>query len=85
MSMRQHGELPEPQPQITGAVDGIAVSSDAGTNTVMFTVPTYSPDLKYGPAPFTGNPIDLPPDGARILVLFTAEGRAWVLGWTDQP
>lgn len=85
MSMRQHGELPEPEPQIVGAVEGVCVGSDAGTNTVTFTVPTYSPDLKYGPAPWTGNPLDLPPNGTRILILFTSAGRPWVIGWTDQP
>lgn len=93
--IRPHGVLADPEPQFTGAVEGVCVSVDEATSTVIFTVPSYAPDLRYGPAPYVGSQasvpvvggaaVNLPPVGARLLVLFSSEGRPWVLGWTDQP
>lgn len=92
-SMRPHGVFEDYEPQITGLVEGISVESDAVDSTVIFVVPTYSPDWRYGPAPYVGGsdpggltilPGELIPRGVRLLVAFTNEGRPWVLGWTTQ-
>lgn len=88
--LRPHGVLPDYEQQISGAVEGVCVAADALTMTVIFTIPSYSPDLRYGPAPYTGHPdtlggVVLPPIGSRVLVIFPSNGRPWVVGWTDQP
>lgn len=83
MDLRQHGQLPEPSPQITGAFEGICVDTDVGDVTVTFVIPSVSSDLVYGPAPFCGP--TLPDPGDRLLAVFASNGRPWVLGSTTQP
>lgn len=92
--MRQHGELVEEDSiQFPQPVEGKCISSVIGPPvTVTFTIPSYDPDRVWGPAPYIPAWIDshgdslipLPVAGMRLLIVFSSEGRPWVIGATTQ-
>lgn len=76
---------PLPSPPMVGPQEAIVVSSTA--TGVQVTVPVFSPDYKFGPAPYQP-PVSgaLPPQGTRCLVAFVGTDltRPYVLmfiGW----
>lgn len=76
-------------PAMDGPQEGIVVTAD--TSGVQFTVPAYSPDFKFGPAPYQEpQPGAVPPPGTRCLVTFVGGGldKPYVtnfFGWTPDP
>lgn len=54
MNLRPHGVLPPREFSMSGPVEGVCVSVDLVNSLVTFTIPSYSKDQKFGPAPFVG-------------------------------